>query len=72
MDASPESRAKKEDTHASSIILQVAEQYCPVDAAPAGLNWPCATTQKTPGLTRRHTLLSLHLTMCTTRLSVRQ
>ena len=31
-------RKKKEDTHASSIILQVAEQYGPIDAGPAGLN----------------------------------
>ena len=30
---------KKEDTHASSIVLQVAEQYGPVGAGPAGLNW---------------------------------
>ena len=33
-----EERKKKEDTHASSTVLQVAEQYDPVDAGPAGLN----------------------------------
>ena len=65
-------KKKKEDTHASSIILQVAEQYDPVDAGPAGLNWPYATTQKSPGLTRRYTLLPLYLAVCTTRLPVRQ
>ena len=67
-----EQSKKKEDTHASSIVLQVAEQFGPVDAGPAGLNWPYATAQKSPGLTRRHTLLSLYLAMCTTRLSVWQ
>jgi len=35
----PGSRAKKEDTHASTIVLQVAEQYGLVDAGRAGLNW---------------------------------
>ena len=35
---------KKEDTHASAIVLQVSGLYCPVDAGPAGLNWPYATT----------------------------
>ena len=63
---------KKEDTHASSIVLQVTGQYCPVGAGLACLDWSYATTQKSPGLARRHTLLPLYLAMCTTRLPVWQ
>ena len=63
---------KKEDTHASTIALQFIEQYCLVGAGPAYLNWRYATTQKPPGLTRRHTLLPLYLAVFTTRLPERQ
>jgi len=62
---------EEEDTHTSSIVLQVARKNCPIGAGPAGLNWTYATTQKSPDLTRRHTLLSLYLAVCTTRLPVR-
>ena len=50
-------KEKKDDTHASSTVLQVVEQHGPVDGGPAGLNWPFVTIWKPPGLIRRHTQL---------------